>query len=198
VRGTLLGIDLQNDRVFYYACLLAVSLVILFVLKLLKSPYGLSLLGARENERRMMSVGYNVYVLRLKAYILSAFIVSIAGALYAFNHQFVTLEMVHWRASGESVMITLLGGAGTIFGPILGAGIVLIMRNALSAITDNGSLYLGILFVTVVMFARRGILGELMHRILDRGGISDSSSEDKAVKNHSEPAVSNEEAQNAG
>jgi branched-chain amino acid transport system permease protein len=197
LRGTLFGLDLQNDRVFYYVCLVVVALVVFFVLKLLKSPYGLSLLGARENERRMMSIGYNVFFLRLKAYVLSACIIGIAGALYAFNHQFVTLEMVHWRASAEPVMMTLLGGAGTIFGPILGSSIVLVMRNALSAITDNGSLYLGILFVTVVMFARRGILGELMHRILDRGSVSNSSPDDKTVKSTSEPVVSSKETQNA-
>ena len=95
-------------------------------------------------------------------------------------------------------MMTLMGGAGTIFGPVLGAGIVLIMRNALSAITDNGSLYLGILFVTVVMFARRGILGELMHRILDRANAPDLSSDKKAMGNDSRPALPGKETRNGG
>ncbi|WP_348630130.1 hypothetical protein [Mesorhizobium sp. M7A.F.Ca.US.001.04.2.1] len=76
--------------------------------------------------------------------------------------------MVSWRASGEPIMMTLLGGAGTIFGPFLGSGIVLLMRNTLSSITDNGSLFLGLLFVAVVLLFRRGILGEIVHHSVDR------------------------------
>ena len=178
VRTTLLGLDLTDDRVFYYVCLALVAVTLICLLRLLKSPYGLSLLGARENERRMMSIGYNVYSLRVKAYSLSALICSIAGSLYALNHQFVTLEMVGWRASGEPIMMTLLGGAGTIFGPFLGAGIVLVMRNTLSSITENGSLFIGLLFVVIVMLFRRGILGELVHSIVDRHTGSGFQSQD--------------------
>jgi branched-chain amino acid transport system permease protein len=175
IRSTLFGLDLRDDRVFYYVCLAFVALTIFGVIRLLKSPFGLSLLGARENERRMLSIGYNVYALRVKAYALSALICSTAGALYGLNHQFVTLEMVGWRASGEPIMMTLLGGAGTIFGPFLGAGVVLVMRNTLSSITDSGSLFLGLLFVIIVMLFRRGILGEIVHFFVDRrpaGGLS--------------------------
>jgi branched-chain amino acid transport system permease protein len=143
--------------------LVFVALMVLFVFRILKSPFGMSLVGARENERRMLSVGYNVYLIRVQAYVLSAFIISVAGGLYALNHQFVSLEAVYWRASGEPVMMTLLGGAGTIFGPFVGAGVVLLMRNVLSTITDSGSLVLGCLFVVIVMVFRRGILGELVH-----------------------------------
>jgi branched-chain amino acid transport system permease protein len=167
-RGTLFGFPLKDDRIFYYVCLVIVAATILLILHILRSPYGLSLMGARENERRMMSIGYNVYMLRVKAYALSAFIISIAGGLYAMNHQFVTLDSVYWRASGEPVLMTLLGGAGTIFGPILGAGIVLFLRNTLSSVTDSASLFLGLLFVIVVMLFRRGILGELARLFLDR------------------------------
>jgi branched-chain amino acid transport system permease protein len=168
VRGTLFGFPLKDDRVFYYVSLAIVAVTIAFVLHILRSPYGLSLMGARENERRMMSIGYNVYMLRVKAYTLSALIVSIAGGLYAMNHQFVTLDSVYWRASGEPVMMTLLGGAGTIFGPIVGSGIVLLLRNTLSSVTDSASLFLGLLFVVIVMLFRRGILGEVAHLLLDR------------------------------
>jgi branched-chain amino acid transport system permease protein len=167
-RGTLFGFSLANDRVFYYLALALVVLMVLFVLRILNSPFGMSLVGARENERRMMSVGYNVYFIRVQAYALSAFIISVAGALYVLNHQFVSLEAVYWRASGEPVMMTLLGGAGTIYGPILGAGIVLLTRNVLPTITDSGSLVLGCLFVVVVLVFRRGILGELIHHIVHR------------------------------
>jgi len=168
VRTSLFGLDLHDDRVFYYVCLAVAALSIAGVLRLLKSPYGLALLGARENERRMTSIGYNVYGLRVKAYALSALICSTAGAFYALNHQFVTLEMVAWRASGEPIMMTLLGGAGTIFGPFLGSGIVLLMRNTLSSVTDNSNLFLGLLFVAVVLMFRKGILGETVQMFLDR------------------------------
>ncbi len=168
VRGSILGLSLANDRVFYYVSLAIVALVVLFVFRILQSPFGVSLTGARENERRMQSVGYNVYRLRVLAYGLSAFIISIGGGLYALNHQFVSLESVYWRASGEPIMMTLLGGVGTIYGPFLGAGIVLMLRNALSTVTDSGSLVLGCLFVVVVMVFRRGILGELVHSLVQR------------------------------
>lgn len=168
-RGSMFGISLANDRVFYYLALFFVALMVAFVFRILKSPYGMSLVGARENERRMLSVGYNVYFIRVQAYALSAFIISVAGALYVLNHQFISLEAVYWRASGEPVMMTLLGGAGTIFGPFVGAGVVLLMRNTLSTITDSGSLVLGCLFVVIVMVFRRGILGELVHHLAHRG-----------------------------
>jgi branched-chain amino acid transport system permease protein len=139
------------------------------VVRILKSPFGMSLVGARENERRMTSVGYDVYLLRVQAYVMSAFVISVAGGLYVLNHQFVSLEAVYWRASGEPMLMTLLGGAGTIFGPFVGAGIVLLLRNVLSTVTDSGSLVLGILFVVVVLAFRRGILGELVHHYVSRG-----------------------------
>jgi len=176
-RGSLFGISLANDRVFYYLALFFVGLMVAFVFRILASPFGMALVGARENERRMLSVGYNVYLIRVQAYALSAFIISVAGALYVLNHQFVSLEAVYWRASGEPVMMTLLGGAGTIFGPFLGAAVVLLMRNTLSTITDSGSLVLGCLFVVIVMIFRRGLLGELVHYLAHRsqgGGVAEA------------------------
>lgn len=170
VRGRLLGIELQDDRVFYYLALAIVAAMLLFVFRVLKSPFGVSLTGARENERRMQSVGYDVYRIRVLAYTLSGFIISVAGALYVLNHQFVSLEAVYWRASGEPVMMTLLGGAGTIYGPMIGAAVVLIIRNMLSTVTDSGSLILGCLFVVIVLVFRRGVLGELVHHIVHREG----------------------------
>ncbi len=168
LRGRLFGISLADDRVFYYLALVFVVLMVLFVFRILRSPFGMSLVGARENERRMVSVGYSVYLIRVQAYALSTFIISVAGALYVLNHQFISLEAVYWRASGEPIMMTLLGGAGTIYGPFLGAGIVLLLRNTLSTITDSGSLVLGCLFVVIVMVFRRGILGEFVHHIVHR------------------------------
>jgi branched-chain amino acid transport system permease protein len=167
-RGTLFGFSLQDDRVFYYVALAMVALMVIFIFRILKSPFGLALTGARENERRMMSVGYNIYLLRVQAYALSAFIISVAGGLYVLNHEFISLEAVYWRASGEPVMMTLLGGAGTIYGPMIGAAVVLLIRNSLSTITDNGSLILGCLFVLIVLVFRRGILGELVHALAHR------------------------------
>jgi branched-chain amino acid transport system permease protein len=169
VRGSLFGLSLASDTTFYYVSLVVVVLMVAFVLGVLKSPFGLSLTGARENQRRLQSVGYNVYLIHVQVYALSAFIVSVAGALYVFNHQFISLEAVHWRASGEPIMMTLLGGAGTIWGPWVGSALVLLIRNSLSTVTDNGSLILGCLFVAVVMLFRRGVLGESAHWLLHGG-----------------------------
>lgn len=164
-RGSLFGLSLENQITYYYLALFVVSLAVGFVFLVIRSPFGLSLSGARDSERRMQSVGYNVQGLRLRAYALSAFLISIAGSLFALNHEFVSLESVYWRASGEPIMMTLLGGAGTVFGPMLGAGIVVFLRDFLSTLTDSGSLVLGVTFVIVVMVFRRGVLGEILFRL---------------------------------
>lgn len=168
-RGSLFGLSLENQITYYYLALFVVSLAIGFVFLVIRSPFGLSLGGARDSERRMLSVGYNVQGLRLRAYALSAFLISIAGSLFALNHEFVSLESVYWRASGEPIMMTLLGGAGTVFGPMLGAGIVVFLRDFLSTLTDSGSLVLGVTFVIVVMVFRRGVLGEIFFRLPSLG-----------------------------
>lgn len=165
VRGTLFGLPLKNDIVFYYLSLTIVILTLLFVFRVVRSPFGLSLTGARDSERRMASVGYNVQTLRLLAYILSGFVISVAGGLYVLAHEFVSLDAIYWRASGEPIMMALLGGTGTIYGSMVGALLVVVVRDALSTLTDNGSLVLGIIFVIVVMGLRRGLLGEAVHAI---------------------------------
>ncbi len=165
VRGTLLGLPLNNDLVFYYLALVLAILTLMFVFRVVRSPFGLSLTGARDSERRMASVGYDVQKLRLLAYVLSAFVISVAGGLYVLAHEFVSLDAIYWRASGEPIMMALLGGTGTVYGPMVGAFLVVVVRDALSTLTDNGSLVLGIIFVVVVMGLRRGLLGEAVHAV---------------------------------
>jgi branched-chain amino acid transport system permease protein len=165
-RGSLFGVSLHNQIAFYYVALVVVALTVALVFRIIRSPFGLSLAGARDSERRMLSIGYDVRGLRLRAYVLSAFVISVAGGLFALAHEFVSLESVYWRASGEPIMMTLLGGAGTVFGPMLGAGVVLFLRDHLSTVTDSGNLVLGVTFVVIVMLFRRGILGEVLHRVL--------------------------------
>jgi branched-chain amino acid transport system permease protein len=165
VRGTLFGLSLKSDIAFYYLALVVVVLTLMFVLRVVQSPFGLSLTGTRDSERRMASVGYDVQKLRLLAYILSAFVISIAGGLYVLAHEFVSLDAVYWRASGEPIIMSLLGGTGTVYGPMIGALLVVVVRDVLSTLTDNGSLILGIIFVVVVMGLRRGLLGEAVHAV---------------------------------
>ncbi len=190
LRGSLFGIDLKNNIVFYYLCLAIVAATIAFVFRIMQSPFGLSLAGSRENERRLLSIGYSVYGLRVRIYVLSAFVISIAGALYALNHEFISLEAVYWRASGEPVMMTLLGGAGTVYGPMLGAAIVLLIRNVLSTLTDSASLVLGCLFVVIVMLFRRGVVGEIVYLIAHRDLFRPRSSE-PAVAREADRVIGN-------
>lgn len=177
VRGALFGISLKNDIIFYYFALIVAALTLAFVFRVVRSPFGLSLTGTRDSERRMASIGYDVQRLRLLAYILSAFVISIAGGLYVLAHEFVSLDAVYWRASGEPIMMALLGGAGTIYGPMVGALIVVVVRDVLSTLTDNGSLILGVIFVIVVMGFRRGILGEAVHAVTLRATRKQQSGE---------------------
>jgi branched-chain amino acid transport system permease protein len=159
-RGSLLGFSLEGDITFYYVALTVVVSAIILMTRIVGSPYGLSLTGSRENENRMTSLGYDVRMLRFVAYVLSALVIGVSGVLYILNHEFITLQAVYWRASGEPVMMTMLGGMGTLLGPLIGAGIILLLRDWLAIVTSNGNLVLGGIFVLIVLVFRKGVLGE--------------------------------------
>ncbi|MDR7393902.1 MAG: branched-chain amino acid ABC transporter permease, partial [Armatimonadota bacterium] len=127
--------------------------------RLVRSPFGLSLRGIRESEGRMRMLGYNTWLHRYVAFVVAGTFAGLAGSLYAFYNRFVSPPDLHIAASAEAVLMVILGGAGTLFGPLVGAGIVVFLRNLVSAYTHRWMLILGVVFVLTVMYAPQGVAG---------------------------------------
>jgi branched-chain amino acid transport system permease protein len=161
-RGELPGLDLTSDLAMYYVVLAVFVAAFLFLRRVVHSPYGQVLKAIRENEPRAISLGYQVSRYKLVAFILSAAMAGLAGSLKAVVLGFVTLSDVSQVTSGEVVLMVLLGGTGTFFGPVVGAGIVLTLQEYLSDIVGGWvTVIIGVTFVVCVLAFRRGIVGEL-------------------------------------
>ncbi len=168
-RGSLFGlIDLHNDRVMYYVVLALFVGGFALIYRIIHSPFGQVLQSIRENEPRALSLGYNVDRYKLLAFVLSATLAGLAGAIKAIAFGIATLTDVSWQMSGEVVLMTLLGGMGTILGPVLGAGIIVAMQNYLSGLGSWVTIIMGLTFVVCVLLFRRGIVGEIEHRLLKK------------------------------
>jgi len=162
VPRTLWGLDLSNPLAFYYAALPLVALGFFLAWRTVRSPFGHVLIAVREEEARAQALGYPTTRFKFLAFLLSAGLSALAGGLYALNHGFVALEVVHWSTSGLVVMMAILGGIGTLWGGLLGAAVVLLLRDWLSAWTDAWGVATGIIFVLVVLGFRQGIWGSLI------------------------------------
>jgi branched-chain amino acid transport system permease protein len=155
------SIDLNSPLRFYFFVLLFVALSLLAIDRILQSPFGHVLQAVRENERRAKSCGYETSNVRWLAFIISGAISGLAGGLYALYLHFVGIESLYWITSGQVVMMTLLGGMGSFFGPFIGAGVFLYLEDVLSAITPQWMIFLGTVFVLCVLFFPKGIWGSV-------------------------------------
>jgi branched-chain amino acid transport system permease protein len=165
-RGKLLGfIDLSNVWAMYGTVLVVFFAGFLLIFRAVHSPFGQVLKAIRENEARATSLGYDVDRYKLAAFVLSATLSGLAGAMNALLFQLAALNNAHWSMSGEVVLMTLLGGLGTIFGPVVGALIVLAMENYLAQLGFWVTIAQGAIFVVCVLLFRRGIVGELARLI---------------------------------
>jgi branched-chain amino acid transport system permease protein len=162
-RGSLFGVlSLKSDRVMYYLVLAAFIAEFAFIRRVVHSPFGQVLKAIRENEPRAISLGYESNRYKLLAFVLSATLAGLAGALNALVLSFATLSNVQQATSGDVILMTLLGGIGTFFGPVVGAGIIVTLQEYLSDIVGGWvTAIIGIIFVACVMSFRRGIVGEL-------------------------------------
>jgi branched-chain amino acid transport system permease protein len=164
-RGRLLGvIDLANDRVFYYLVLAIVFGALLLIYRIIHSPFGQVLKAIRENEPRAISLGYQVDRYKLAVFVMSAALAGLAGATKALVFQLASLTDVHWTMSGEVVLMALLGGMGTVFGPFVGAGIVVTMQNYLAGFGAWVTVIQGVVFVLGVLLFRAGVIGVIARR----------------------------------
>ena len=161
-RGKFLGVlDLHDTMVLYYVVLAIFTTGFLLIYRIIHSPYGQVLKAIRENEPRAISLGYRTERYKLAAFVLSATLAGLAGATKAIVFQLASLTDVHWSMSGEVVLMTLLGGLGTVFGPVVGAFVIAAMESYLSELGAWVTIAQGIIFVICVLAFRRGIIGEL-------------------------------------
>jgi branched-chain amino acid transport system permease protein len=162
-RGSLFGlIDLRSDVAMYYLVLGIFLAVFMFIRRVVHSPFGQILKAIRENEPRAVSLGYDINRYKLLAFVLSASLAGLAGSLKALVLGFATLSDVLQTNSGEVILMTLVGGSGTFFGPVIGAAIVVTLQEYLSDIVGGWvTVILGAVFAICVLVFRRGIVGEL-------------------------------------
>jgi branched-chain amino acid transport system permease protein len=150
---------LQADWIYYYFCAVVFVVMMVFIWRLVSSPFGLTLMGIRESESRMRTLGYNVWLHKLIAFTLSGTIAGVAGCLYAFWQEYVSVSQVDLPVSIAGLLEVIIGGAGYLFGPVLGAWIVVSANEILSLYTERWQTILGLILIAVVLFARNGILG---------------------------------------
>jgi len=161
-QGTLFGLfDLSKPTVLYYVILVGFLIGFLIVFRAINSPFGEVLKSIRENEQRAISLGYKADQYKLLAYILSGTLSGFAGSLKVFVAQNASLTDVHWTMSGEIVLMTLVGGLGTVFGPVVGAFVIVAMQQYLAGFGQWVTVIQGVIFVVCVLTFRRGIVGEI-------------------------------------
>jgi len=163
-RGKLFGlVPLMDDTVMYYVVLAIFVACFLGILRVVTSPFGQVLKMIRENEPRAISLGYEVDRYKLLAFVLSAGLAGLAGSLKTVVMKFATLTDVHWTMSGEVILMSLLGGVGTFFGPVVGSGIVIALQDTLAdKVGEWVTVIIGVIFVVCVLAFRKGVVGELI------------------------------------
>jgi len=165
-RGTLLGVvDLRQTLPMYFLVLAVFLIGFLAVYRAIHSPFGQVLKAIRENEPRAVSLGFRAEHYKLIAFVLSATLSGLAGATKALVFQLASLTDVHWTMSGEVVLMTLLGGLGTVFGPVVGAFVLITLEHYLAQIGAWFTIVQGAIFVVCVLIFRRGIVGEIARLI---------------------------------
>lgn len=162
-RGSLFGVlSLESDTTLYYVVVAIFVLCFMFISRIVHSPFGQVLKMIRENEPRAISLGYQVDRYKLLAFVLSATLAGLAGSMKTLVMGFATLSDVHWSMSGEVILMSLLGGVGTFFGPVLGSSIVIGLQNMLADKVGSWvTVIIGVIFVICVLAFRKGVVGEL-------------------------------------
>jgi branched-chain amino acid transport system permease protein len=163
-QGRLFGLfDLSDALTFYYVVLAIFGLGFFIIWRIVNSPFGQILKAIRENEPRAISLGYRVDAYKLTAFVMSAALAGLAGGTKALVFQLASLTDIQWQMSGEVILMTLLGGIGTLVGPVVGAGLVATLENYLAESALPVTVVTGAIFVVVVLLFRRGIVGEVIH-----------------------------------
>jgi branched-chain amino acid transport system permease protein len=154
-------INLGNRTVFYYVCFGLLLATVFLVWRIVNSRFGLVIQGARSNDRRMRAIGFPTYRYKLACFVIAGMLCGLAGALLANHTDFISPATMQWTRSGDLIVMAVLGGMGTVIGPVIGAVVLLLLEEALSRVTEYWQIIIGPLFLLVVLFARGGIDGLL-------------------------------------
>lgn len=157
-RPAPLGISLASAPSFYFATLLVFLLAVATMALFVRSPFGASLRGTRDQARRMNALGYNVWLIRFLAIVFSGFWTGVSGLLFIYYNQFISPQVSALTASAEVLLMVISGGTATLFGPIAGAAIVVVMKNVVSAYVERWNLVLGVIFVVIISFMPEGLV----------------------------------------
>jgi len=160
-RPALFGFSLASPLPFHYLSVAVFVIAFVLLWNVVRSPFGLSLQGIRETERRMRALGYDVWLHKYLAFVLAGAFAGLAGALWAYYDGFVSPVEVHLVTSVETLLMVALGGPGTLFGPILGAAVIVLFKNLLSIYTKRWLLILGLVYIGVIVLTPKGIVGTL-------------------------------------
>jgi len=152
------GISLASAPSFYFATLAVFLLALLTMAVFVRSPFGASLRGTRDQARRMAALGYNVWLIRFLAIVFSGFWTGVSGLLFIYYNQFISPQVAQLTSSAEVLLMVISGGTATLFGPIVGAAIVVIMKNVVSAYIERWNLVLGVIFVVIITFMPEGLV----------------------------------------
>ena len=152
------GIELGNARVFYAATLIVFIISIVAAGIFVRSPFGAALRGTRDQPRRMNALGYHVWMIRFWAFMFSGLLSAIAGILFVYYNQFISPQALALTASAESLLMVISGGAGTLLGPVVGAALVVIVKNVVSAYVERWNFMLGAIFVAIIVFMPEGLV----------------------------------------
>jgi branched-chain amino acid transport system permease protein len=157
-RPAIFGLSLAGSNAFYFATLAVFLISIVAMALFVRSPFGASLRGTRDQPRRMNALGYNVWLIRFVAFLFSGFWTGVAGLLFMYYNLFISPQVASLQQSAEALLMVISGGSATLLGPIVGAGIVVIMKNVVSAYVERWNMALGIIFVVIIIFMPEGLV----------------------------------------
>jgi branched-chain amino acid transport system permease protein len=157
-RPAFLGLNLDAASGFYFATLICFLLALLTMVMFVRSPFGASVRGTRDQARRMSALGYNVWLIRFLAILFSGFWTGVAGLLFIYYNQFISPQIAALTTSAELLLMVISGGTATLLGPIVGAAIVVIMKNVVSAYIERWNLVLGLIFILIISFMPEGLV----------------------------------------
>ena len=157
-RPMLFGISLTGATPFYFATLAVFLVAVVAMMLFVRSPFGASLRGTRDQPRRMNALGFNVWLIRFVAFLFSGFWAGVAGLLFIYYNEFVSPQVAALQSSAEALLMVISGGAATLLGPIVGAAIVVVMKNVVSAYVERWNMALGIIFVLIITFMPEGLV----------------------------------------
>ena len=160
-RPSPFGINLGNANYFYYFTLLVFLLVWGAITVWVQSPFGASISGTKDQPRRMSALGFNVWLIRWCTFVVSGFFGAVAGLMYVYYHQFISPHSLSLANSAEMLLMVIAGGAGTLSGPVVGAALVMLLKNVASAYIDRWTMLLGFVFIFIVLFVPGGIVAGL-------------------------------------